>query len=106
MKKPTLAALAALALMFICAGNARAATSHVNVTAATGGSAISADTTGGAWTNLTGPIAVEVNPGNIGAGTIILTAPNGFLFNAGVTVMVKVAGNTTASQNINGTANN
>jgi hypothetical protein len=44
------------------------ASRRVTVTAATGGSAISADTTGGAWTTLTGPIAKEGDAGSLGNG--------------------------------------
>ena len=100
--KGRFAALAGAALVFICAGSAWAAPDKVTVTAATGGSAISADNTGGTWTTLTNPIAAEANPGNIGLGTIILNAPSGFLFNAGVTVTVLVTSAGTPSQNING----
>ncbi len=53
-----------------------------SVTPATGGSAISADTTGGAYTTLTGPIITEGATADIGTGTIILNAPPGFIFNA------------------------
>ena len=105
MKKQRLASLLGGAFIFICASNVWAL-NKVTVTAATGGSAISADTTGGTWTTLTGPVLTESSSADIHAGTIILTAPNGFLFNAGVTVTVQVSGSTTASQNVNGTANN
>ncbi|HXI83392.1 MAG TPA: hypothetical protein VNL17_04795 [Verrucomicrobiae bacterium] len=50
------------------------------ITAATGGTAISADTVGGASTALTGPVYTEKTRGNIGTGTIILNAPAGFVF--------------------------
>src|SRR5882724_869233 len=50
------------------------------VTAATGGAAISADTVGGAYTALTGPVYTESIRGNIGVGTIVLNAPAGFIF--------------------------
>ena len=52
----------------------------VTVTTATGGSAVSADTTGGTYTSLTGPIVTEGATGDIGTGTIILNAPAGFVF--------------------------
>lgn len=57
----------------------------VTVSPATGGSAISADTTGGAYTALTGPVISEGATGDIGAGTIILNAPAGFIFDIGGT---------------------
>jgi len=50
-------------------------------TSATGGEAISADTAGGTFTTLTGPVYTEVTNGNVGLGTIILKAPAGFIFN-------------------------
>lgn len=52
----------------------------VTVTPASGGSAISADTTGGAYTALAGPVLAEGSRGSIGTGTIILTVPTGFVF--------------------------
>ena len=55
----------------------------VTVTAASGGPAISADSTGGTYTLLTGPILQESARGSIGTGTIILNVPSGFMFNTG-----------------------
>ncbi len=61
----------------------------VTVTPASGGTAISADTTGGAWTSL-GPITItEWNNWDISknqpAKTLVLKAPSGFQFNTGQT---------------------
>ncbi len=94
--------------LVLSAGSALAVPDHVTVTAATNGSSISADETGVAWTTLTGPILAENNSGNIiGTGTIILTAPSGFVFNTGVTVTVKITtGSGTAGNNINNVALN
>jgi hypothetical protein len=50
------------------------------VTAATGGDAILADTAGGTYTALTGPVYAESKRGSVGSGTIILNAPDGFIF--------------------------
>lgn len=50
-------------------------------TPATGGGAISADTTGGTYTTLTGPVLSEGATGDVGLGTIILNVPAGFAFN-------------------------
>src|SRR5204863_549418 len=51
------------------------------LTNATGGSAISADTVAsGAFTSLTGPAYHEPNIGAVSTGTIILNAPAGFTF--------------------------
>lgn len=70
------------------------------VTAATGGDAISADTAGGAWTTLIGPVLTETyarDTGGPGLGTIVLNVPAGFEFNSGppVTVRVNAEGNKT-----------
>ncbi|PWU21096.1 MAG: hypothetical protein C5B50_02475, partial [Verrucomicrobia bacterium] len=90
-----------MAILLFCSGNAWAL-NKVTVTAATGGATISADATGGSYTNLTGPIAAESAAGNIGAGTIIFVPPSGFVFNPGVTVTVQItAGSGTAANNIN-----
>ncbi len=75
-------------------------------TAATGGSAISADTTGGTYTALTGPVYTELAGGNVGLGTIILKAPSGFVFSTATplpTVLINGPGGKTG--NINGLAN-
>src|SRR5207245_3555062 len=77
-------------------------------TAATGGSAISADTTGGAFTNLAGPSYSEKASGDVGTGTIILNAPSGFTFDTGGTaptvVVDRLGGSGNAGNNINGVA--
>jgi hypothetical protein len=65
-------------------------------TPTTAGGAISADTSGGTWTTLTGLTYTENNPGEVGLGTIVLNAPSGFLFDTGGTApsvsSVKVSG--------------
>ncbi len=71
---PTAAAVAVV-FSFITAALAAA-----TVTPATGGSAISADTTGGTFTSLTGPILTEGANGDISTGTIIFNVPSGFVF--------------------------
>ncbi len=68
-----------------------------NVTVATGGSAISADATGGTYTTLTGPVISETNGAGMSLGSIILTAPSGFQFDTtanSVTVTVGGSGGT------------
>src|SRR5205823_456626 len=62
----------------------------VSITAATGGSAISADNTGGTWTTLTGPVLDESAGKEIGTGTIVLNAPSGFVFDTASTVTATV----------------
>ncbi len=75
------------------------------VTPATGGGAISADSTGGGFMALTGPAYSESTPGNVDIGTIILKVPAGFMFDTvGVapTVLVdRLAGAGSDSLNIN-----
>lgn len=92
--------MVAAALLY---GNAVAGTMIV----ASGGSAISADTTSaaggsGAWTTLTGPTYQETVKADLLTGTVILTAPAGFEFNTAATVTVQlVAGDANANKNIN-----
>ena len=77
----------------------------VTVTPASGGTSISADTAGGAFTSLTGPVIAEGVTADIGAGTIILNAPSGFIFDTGgvaPTVLVtRTAGTGNDNRNIN-----
>jgi hypothetical protein len=83
--------LATISLILLLSQTAEAT---VTVTAATGGSAISADTNGtngtGTFTILSGPVLTEGAFGDIGTGTIILNAPSGFAFSttSGVTATV------------------
>ncbi|MEX2117372.1 MAG: hypothetical protein WEB37_10830, partial [Bacteroidota bacterium] len=80
----------------------------VIITPATGGSAISADNTGGAYTSLTGPAYDESFSGNAGVGTIILNAPTGFIFDTGGTLptvlVTRISGGGPNSRNINSVA--
>lgn len=85
LKRWLAAMLSAILLLFF-----DTAFAAVTVTAATGGTSISADTTGGAWTALTGPSIAETTAGSIDTGTIILSVPPGFLFNTGSTVTATV----------------
>ncbi len=76
------------------------------LTPATGGSSVSADNVGGSYTSLTGPIYEEGQNGNIQAGTIILNAPSGFVFDDGGTaptlLVTRTGGSGDDSRNING----
>jgi fibronectin-binding autotransporter adhesin len=78
------------------------------LTPATGGSGISANAQGGTYTNLTGPVYTEIQSGNVAAGTIILNAPAGFVFDTGGTaptvLVTRVAGSGANALNINGVA--
>jgi len=75
------------------------------VTPATGGSSISADTTGGAYTSLTGPAIAEGLVSEINTGTIILNVPSGFVFDTGGTaptvLVTRIAGSGADTRNIN-----
>jgi hypothetical protein len=77
-------------------------------TPASGGSSISADTTGVTYTTLTGPVIAEGATADIGTGTIILNAPSGFIFDTGgsaPTVLVtRTAGTGADTRNINNLA--
>jgi hypothetical protein len=78
------------------------------LTPAVGGSAISADTKGAAYTSLGGPIYTEVQSGNVGTGTIILKVPAGFIFDTNATLptvlVTRVSGSGANALNINGVA--
>jgi hypothetical protein len=72
---------------------------------ASGGAAISADTSEGAYTTLTGPLYQEGSSGDISQGTIVLNAPNGFVFDASSIVTVQLGGGSAANHNINNLTN-
>lgn len=80
----------------------------VSITTATGGGAISADTTGGAYTTLIGPVISEGSMADIGTGTIILNVPSGFIFDttgiAPTVLVTRISGNGANSRNLNGLA--
>jgi hypothetical protein len=77
--------------LLLCTSHAMAA-SGVTITAATGGTAISADTTGGTYTTLTGPTITENNPSGVSTtGTVTLNAPSGFIFDTGSSVTATVS---------------
>jgi MSHA biogenesis protein MshQ len=92
-RKLTMLRVASCAAALLCAGAFSAAHAQVNVVAATGGGAISADNVAGAWTDLTGPELDETSnngSGAFGTGTIVLNAPAGFEFNPAATVTVSI----------------
>src|SRR5262249_24234843 len=77
-------------------------------TAATGGSAISADTAGASFTSLGAPTYSEAASGSVGAGTMILKTPAGFDFDTGGTapgvVINRLTGSGSSANNISGVA--
>src|SRR5206468_5068919 len=75
-------------------------------TQATGGTAISADTTGGTFTSLSGPTYSENANGDVGTGTIILNATSGFTFDTGGTAPTVLVTRLTGSGNANNNINN
>jgi hypothetical protein len=93
-------------------GSKAPSTSALGVTglyiSATGGKAIGASTAGGAYTALVGPIYSESAAAQVGAGTIILNPPAGFVFDTATpSPTVKIQTLTTGSKgsNINGVTN-
>ena len=78
------------------------------LSAATGGAAVSADTTTNSYTSLTGPTYSELATGDVGTGTIILHAPAGFVFAtnapAPAVVINRLSGTGANLLNINGVA--
>src|SRR5262249_18722144 len=66
-------------------------------TAATGGSAISADNATGTFIALTGPTYTENSPSNARPGTIILQAPAGFVFDTGAPASTELVTRLTGS---------
>ena len=75
---------------------------------ATGGTAISADTTTNIYTSLNGPTYSEIQSGYVGVGTITLNAPAGFNFNTNAplpsVIIKRIGGSGANSLNINGVA--
>jgi trimeric autotransporter adhesin len=84
MKKSSFSFLSVTAIVLATASSALATASVTTLANAT----ISADTVGGVYSNLTGPVLTEGATADIGVGTIILTAPVGFQFNPAATVNV------------------
>jgi hypothetical protein len=80
------------ALIAVClASPAFAATPIVNVTPATGGSAIpNSNIASLIWVTLSGPTLTETANNGIGVGTLVLNAPAGFKFNTAASVTVSV----------------
>src|SRR3989338_5672140 len=87
---------AVLAATFLMSGffvAPSAALAAATVTAASGGTNISIDTTSapggsGVYKTLSGPSITETAPGNISVGTHVITLPVGWEFNTGSTVTV------------------
>jgi len=63
----------------------------ITITPASNGSNISADTVGGTYTSLTGPVITEGANQDVTVGTIVITAPTGFVFNTASPVTATVA---------------
>jgi hypothetical protein len=94
------------AIFAACFATTVLAANIVTVTAATGGGAISNSTlASGTWTALSGPSLAEQNPRGIGAGSIVLNVPAGFIFNTAASVTVAVthlSGNSGADLTLSG----
>jgi hypothetical protein len=78
-------------------------------TSALGGSAIPASTAGAEYTSLIGPTYTETASGEAGQGTIILSAPAGFVFDTGGTAptvkIERISGSGRREININNATN-
>jgi sRNA-binding regulator protein Hfq len=83
MKKSCFAFLSVTAIVLVTASSALATASVTTANAS-----ISADCTGGVYSNLTGPLITEGATADIGVGTIILNVAPGFQFNPAATVNV------------------
>ena len=83
MKKSCFAFLSVAAIVLVTASSAFATASVTPANAS-----ISADCTGGSYSNLTGPVITEGATADIGVGTIILNVAPGFEFNPAATVNV------------------
>lgn len=83
------------------------ALANANLSVATGGSAISGSTVGGAWTTLSGPTLSAIDTDDLpeGASSIVLTISSAFEFDTGTPPTVLVSGSATAANNINNVAN-
>ncbi len=84
MTKACFTFLSVAAIALVTASSALANASVTTLASAS----ISADTVGGVYSNLTGPVLTEGATADIGVGTIILAAPVGFEFNPAATVNV------------------
>src|SRR5580693_717690 len=84
MKKSCVAFLSVAAIVL---GTASSALATASVTLLANGT-ISADTVGGVYSNLTGPVLTEGATADIGVGTIILSVAPAFQFNPAATVNV------------------
>src|SRR5947207_10987555 len=93
-REKTLVPLSLLAALVGLAGIGNAVADGVlAVIGAAGGAAIPASTAGGAWTTLVGPAITNIQSTALsGSGTLVLTVPAGFQFDAAGTVNVLVTG--------------
>jgi hypothetical protein len=80
---------------------AQSAFTDATITLATGGGAIPADTAGGAYTSLTGPVITETAVGDISTGTIVLNSPAGFVFDTNSPFPIITLAGGAGNKNIN-----
>jgi hypothetical protein len=72
-----------------------------SIVPASGGSAIPADSFAGPYTALSGPVVTETLVGDINVGTIVLTAPAGFVFDTNTPLPVITLAGDNNNKNIN-----
>jgi len=87
LRKSLFVCLLTVGLMLQCVSEIQAAATVSTLASAS----ISADTAGGAYTSLIGPVLDEVANQDIRIGTIVLNAPVGFAFDAASPVTVAVS---------------
>jgi hypothetical protein len=83
---------------------AQAIFTDASVVPASGGSAIPTSTYTGTFTALTGPVVTETIVGDINIGTIVLTAPAGFVFDTNAPLPLITLSGDNNRKNINGLA--
>lgn len=76
-----------------------------SVVAASGGNAIPASSYAGPYTALTGPAITETVVGDISAGTLVLTAPAGFVYDTNAPLPIITLAGDNNSKNINNLPN-
>lgn len=86
MKRLSIAFLS-IAVIFLVTASSAFATATVSTLA---NASVSADTAGGTYTPLTGPVLTEGANRDVGTGAIVLSAPAGFAYNPAATVSVTV----------------
>ena len=105
IRRGVLPALSALGVVVVLGVMIKDVLAAISVTPASGGATNFFQHGRRHYTTLTGPIIAESSVGQVGTGTIVLSAPAGFVFNTAASVNVLVNGGGFGS-NINNVPNN